>query len=94
MALISDLMEPFRPMVDLAAARLGAAGHSELEPETKRVLAAVISADMSTEQGTTPLITCLQRLALSLAQSFENGEAKLDFPLAPLPLDLADLSGP
>ena len=35
---------------------------------------------MSTERGTTPLETCLERAAQSLAQSFEDKRASLAFP--------------
>jgi CRISPR-associated protein Cas1 len=88
MCLVDDLMEPFRPLVDLLAARLADAGKAEITPETKRVLAGVMVIDLRTQQGTTPLATCLERLAVSLGQSFESGEASLELPLAPLPLEL------
>lgn len=88
MALVDDLMEPFRPLVDLAVARLAGRNVSEVTPEAKRTLANLAFADMRTSSGVTPLSTCLTRLAVSLAQAFENGEAKLELPLAPLPLEL------
>jgi CRISPR-associated protein Cas1 len=88
MCLVDDLMEPFRPFVDLLASRLVGSGHAEVTSETKRLLASVTTIDLRTEQGTTPLATCLERLAVSLGQSFERGEASLDLPLAPLPLEL------
>lgn len=92
MCLVDDLMEPFRPLVDLLAARLVEAGKTEVNPDTKRALAGLTAVDMHTAQGTTPLVTCLERLAVSLAQSFESGEPKLDLPLAPLPLELSGLA--
>jgi len=88
MCLVDDLMEPFRPLVDLLAARLADAGKTDVTPETKRALAGVTTIDLRTQQGTSPLATCLERLAVSLGQSFESGEADLDLPLAPLPLEL------
>ena len=88
MALVDDLMEPFRPLVDLAVARLAGRGVAEVTPDAKRALAGLAFADMRTGAGVTPLATCLERLAISLAQAFESGEAKLDLPLAPLPLEL------
>jgi len=87
MCLVDDLMEPFRPTVDLAVARLAAAGGAEVNPDAKRTLALVASADMRTDQGTTPLGGCLERLAVSLARAYEVREARLDLPLAPLPLE-------
>ncbi len=85
MCLADDLMEPFRPVVDYAAARLVESGCEEVTPEAKQALAGVLAADMSTERGTTPLETCLERAAQSLAQSFEDGRAALAFPERLLP---------
>jgi CRISPR-associated protein Cas1 len=88
MCLVDDLMEPFRPVVDLMTARLVADGTEAVTSEAKRSLAGLASADMRTDQGVTPLFTCLERLATSLGQSYESGEPALALPLAPLPLEL------
>jgi CRISPR-associated protein Cas1 len=88
MGLIDDLMEPFRPMIDLMVARAIDTGHTGVTKETKRYLASVASVDMQTERGRTPVFTCAERLAQSLAQSCASGKPDLDFPLAPLPLEL------
>ncbi|MBX6321443.1 MAG: type II CRISPR-associated endonuclease Cas1 [Rhodospirillaceae bacterium] len=88
LALADDLMEPFRPMVDLVTAWLVADGVTEVTKEAKRELALVTAMDMRTERGVTPLATCLERLAVSLAQSFETGRAALQLPFAPVPLEL------
>ncbi|WIM10617.1 type II CRISPR-associated endonuclease Cas1 [Enhydrobacter sp.] len=88
MALVDDLMEPFRPMIDLMVARAVDADHTGVTKEAKRYLASVASADMQTDRGRTPVFTCAERLAQSLAQSCATGKPALDFPLAPLPLEL------
>jgi CRISPR-associated protein Cas1 len=88
MALADDLMEPFRPIVDLLVTRLIDAGIEEVSGVVKKYLAGATSLDMATERGTTPLFTCLERLSQSLAHSFETGKPDLDFPLTPLPLEL------
>ena len=80
MCLVDDLMEPFRPAVDYAVARLVESGCTEVTSEAKRTLVGVLAADMSTDRGTTPLETCLERAAQSLAQSFEVKQASLVFP--------------
>lgn len=92
LCLASDLMEPFRPIVDLVALRLAGRGIDDVTPDAKAMLAGILVADMQTGRGTTPLATCLERLAYSLAVAFETGQAKLDLPLAPLPLDAAALA--
>jgi CRISPR-associated protein Cas1 len=88
--LADDLMEPFRPIADLLIRRLTDDGATEVTPETKKAMAALPTLDMATAQGTTPLGTCLQRLATSLARAYETREAELDLPIKPLPLDFAD----
>ena len=88
MCLVDDLMEPFRPLVDLTVVRLVAGGFDDVTPTAKKELAGVTAVDLQTEMGTTPVGTCLARLATSLGLAFESGEAKLDLPLAPLPLEL------
>lgn len=93
LCLADDLMEPFRPMVDLMVFRLLAHGVAEVTPEAKRSLAGLTAADMRTARGTTPLATCLERLATSLAQSFETGKPDLDLPIAPLPLEMPTHAG-
>lgn len=89
MALVDDLMEPFRPLVDLRVAQLVDAGHEEVDRTCKQVLAEITVIDLDTDAGATPLSTCLTRLAASLGQAFENGTPRLALPGRPRPLDLA-----
>jgi len=87
MCLVDDLMEPFRPMVDLVVARLVKTGATEVSRDAKKALADVASLDMRTDKGRTPVFLCLERLATSLGKSYESGKSALDLPLAPLPLE-------
>jgi CRISP-associated protein Cas1 len=89
MRLVDDLMEPFRPMVDLKVWQLNKQGENMITPETKRALVRTMYDDMQTSAGTTPVIVCTQRLATSLAQIFIGEKEKLDLPLPGLPLNLA-----
>ena len=84
MCLVDDLMEPFRPMVDYTVAELVSHQREEMTIDVKRDLAAVLVMDIATERGTTPLQTCLERAAQSLAQSFESGKPGLILPERPL----------
>lgn len=86
MCLVDDLMEPFRPAVDHAVARLVESGCAEVTSNAKQTLVGVLAADMRTGRGTTPLETCLERAAQSLAQSFEDKLASLTFPDRLLPM--------
>jgi CRISPR-associated protein Cas1 len=90
MCLVDDLMEPFRPMVDFLVVRLMKEGQMEVSPAVKGALAQVLSLDMATTRGTTPIATCLERLALSVATSFESGKPDLDLPAAALPMELPE----
>lgn len=89
MRLVDDLMEPFRPLVDLAVVHLADKGRREVNRDTKKVLAGLTWADLPTAGGRTPISVCLERLALSLARGFETGSSALDLPDPPPPLDLA-----
>ena len=90
MCLVDDLMEPFRPLVDFLVARLVTKDDSGVTPQAKAVLAGVLSLDMATRLGTTPVSTCLERLALSAATAFETGKPKLDMPETMLPIELPE----
>ena len=89
MRLVDDLMEPFRPVVDLKVWHLVRMGKAEITPETKRALVLTLYEDMQTDAGATPVIVCTQKLATSLAQVYLGERAKLDLPLPGLPLALA-----
>jgi CRISPR-associated endonuclease Csn1 len=77
-----------RPIIDLVAARLAAAGRTAVDRDAKKILAEITALDMRTERGRTPLFLCLERLATSLALSYERAKPALDLPLAPLPLEI------
>lgn len=84
--LADDLMEPFRPAVDLIAKALAEEGVDEVTQDAKRRLAAVLHHDFTTKEGVTPLSNLLARLSLSLAQVFIGERKSLFLPDHPLPL--------
>ncbi|SHL56341.1 CRISPR-associated protein, Cas1 family [Nitrosospira sp. Nsp11] len=89
MRLVDDLLEPFRPMIDLKVWQLQKQGENLVTPESKRALVRTLYDDMQTSVGATPVMVCAQKLAISLAQIFMGGKEKLDLPLPGLPLTLA-----
>lgn len=94
-ALADDLVEPFRPLVDLLAVKLAAKGLSDVEPETKRAVAGLIALDLPGPDGVTTVAMAAQRLAQSLARAFETGEASaLVLPVPPSAIELAGLGLP
>lgn len=85
--LVDDVMEPFRPQVDLTVRELIDGGVEDVTREAKQALAAVLITDVMSERGATPVASSLERLAFSLAQCF-GGEAKsLSLPRRALPLE-------
>lgn len=89
MRLVDDLMEPFRPIVDLKVCQLQRQGEEHVTPEAKRALVRTLYDDMQTIAGATPVMVCMQKLAVSLAQVYLGERDKLELPLPGLPLALA-----
>lgn len=81
MPLADDLMEPFRPIVDLRVRTLVRNGIETVTTGAKRDLAAILMEEETTAAGKSPVGTCLHRLAQSLAESYLAGEPSLDLPL-------------
>lgn len=71
-ALADDLVEPFRPLVDRVVQRLLAEGTSEVTSEAKRRLARLIGSDVRMADAISPVSIAAQRLAQSVARSFEE----------------------
>ncbi|RCS58515.1 type II CRISPR-associated endonuclease Cas1 [Parvibium lacunae] len=89
MRLVDDVMEPFRPVIDLKVWQLHSQGESYITPDTKRALVRTLYDDMQTPSGATPVMVCLQKLAVSIAQVYLGEKEKPDLPLQGLPLMLA-----
>lgn len=89
MRLVDDLMEPFRPIIDLKVWQLVKQGEDTVSPDTKRALVRTLYDDMQTDSGVTPVSVCIQRLAVSLAQVYMGDRSTLDLPLPGLPIALA-----
>lgn len=89
MRLVDDLMEPFRPIVDLKVWQLWRNQEREVTPETKRALVRTLYDDMQSDAGATPVTVCLQKLATSVALIYLGQRDKPDLPLPGLPLTLA-----
>jgi CRISPR-associated protein Cas1 len=89
MRLVDDLMEPFRPLIDIKVWQLHLQNKYSVNAETKRSLVQTLFADMSTAAGITPVSNCIQQLATSLALIYIGERDKLELPLSRLPLDIA-----
>ena len=85
-ALADDLVEPFRPLIDAAVINMVEAGQKDVDGTAKARLAALLSADLELQGATTPVSVAVQRLAQSLAASFEHGQLDLAIFQPPTPL--------
>ena len=90
--LADDLMEPFRPWVDLVVHNLFVKAEDltgELEAGQKQKLVEVLAMDLQGPDGFCPLQICIDRLAQSLVRVFLKEQKQLEFPGPPLPLSAA-----
>lgn len=92
-ALVDDLMEPYRPLVDIIVRDLVNTDRSEslepaLSPDRKRSLAAVLQCDVLVERGVSPLVTGLARLAQSVAACLAAKTENLSIPTLTQPGNL------
>lgn len=90
MRLVDDVMEPFRPVIDLKIWQLKRNREESVNPDTKRALVRTLYDDMQSDVGGTPVMVCIQKLATSLALVYLGQRDKLDLPLPGLPLALAN----
>lgn len=90
MRLVDDIMEPFRPVIDLKVWHLRRNGEDQITPDTKRALVRTLYDNMQTDASATPVMVCTQKLATSLAQVYLGERDKLDLPLPGLPIALAN----
>lgn len=86
LALADDVMEPFRPAIDLVVRTLTEEGADKMTVEVKKDLVGVLAADVETAAGRTPIGHALVRICQSLATVFMGGAKKLDLPASCLPI--------
>lgn len=92
--LADDLMEPFRPCVDLIARKLRDDREEALTPPAKIALAAVLRSELDGADGRTTLSTCLSQLCGSLAQIYLGSARRLAFPKPLVPSSPTATSAP
>jgi CRISPR-associated protein Cas1 len=78
--LADDLVEPFRPLADVKAKSLAAAGRTEIDKETKTELLGLLTGEIEVGGQKGPLLVALDRLAASLVRCYAGQQKKLDLP--------------
>jgi CRISPR-associated protein Cas1 len=82
--LADDLIEPFRPLVDLwvfQAVRRGGSEKTELMPEDKAELVSLLNVDVGTVSGNMSVLSAIEYAVESLCRMFEADDNNLDLPL-------------
>lgn len=79
-SLVDDLMEPFRPLVDLTVYQMWNEDLPELDPLSKQRLHKIPSYDVHTNKGKSPLIRAAEYYAYSLTESFQQKRNCLCIP--------------
>lgn len=86
-ALVDDLMEPFRPLVDKTVRGIidndpvGKTGETDLTPDLKRQLTRVLDLDVALKKGVSTVMNSLYRLAQTFVTSLQEKENLLEFPV-------------
>ena len=85
--LVDDLIEPFRPLVDLRVQAMLQNGATEVTQTTKIQLAEILYIDLTQPEGTIPIIQCIYNLCVSLAQMYLGEVDQLRLPEPPMPMN-------
>ncbi len=79
-ALADDVMEPYRPYVDVHVRELRAKGATEPDKESKAELLGLLAEPIRMGKEKGPFMVMLQKTAASLALALENDMSSLDLP--------------
>ena len=89
--LVDDLIEPFRPIADLLLWSKYREGISELTPDIKSTLVALLTLLLPIDNETSPLSLVAVKMARSVAHYYLNETNNLILPALPTPLDISAL---
>ena len=78
--LADDLMEPYRPYIDLEVVDLMQQGIEELDKQAKTALIGAVLSDVKQDGKKGPMMAALHRTAQSLVGCFEKEGRKLSYP--------------
>ena len=81
--LADDLMEPYRPTVDIVAYRLSENKDFELGPKEKRALSLLPAIPLSTSQGLKPLNRSMLIMTQTLVKSYSAKKNLMEIPQFP-----------
>lgn len=79
--LADDLIEPFRPLVDLHVAKHSVSTEGDLSPTDKQALVALLNVDMAMPQGKMSVLSAVEYAVESLVRIYEEETRELDLPV-------------
>jgi CRISPR-associated protein Cas1 len=79
--LADDLIEPFRPIVDLHVAKHPAVMEGELNTKEKQALVALLNVDVGMPQGKMSVLSAVEYATESLVRVYETGQTNLELPV-------------
>jgi CRISPR-associated protein Cas1 len=79
--LADDLIEAFRPLVDLHVVKYPASTEGKLSTEDKAALVALLNVDVVMPQGTMSTLSAIEYSVESLVRLFEHENSHLDLPV-------------
>ncbi len=92
MQLVDDLMEPYRPIVDINAYQLDKENHElVINEQIKQTMLRLLYKDIPTSLGLTPIMNSMHRLSTSLAQAYLGKHKTLELPRIPNNLEMTVL---
>lgn len=78
--LADDLIEVFRPLVDLYVYKHPASTEGDLSPQDKAALVALLNVDVAMPQGKMSALSAIEYAVESLARLYEQDDSDLDLP--------------
>lgn len=78
--LADDLIEPFRPLVDLHVAKHPARTEGDLMPADKQALVSLLNFDVGMPQGRMSTLSAIEYAVESLVRVYEEDAKELDLP--------------
>jgi len=80
--LADDIMEPYRPYVDMIVLEIVKSGrdYTELNTDLKRILLGIPTSDVIIEGERSPLMIAMQRTSASLSRCFDGTARKISYP--------------
>lgn len=79
--LADDLIEPFRPLVDLHVFKHPPATEGDLLPADKATLVALLNVDVGMPQGVMSVLSAVEYAVESLVRLFEEDDSALELPV-------------